>query len=1015
MSGDTPQRSPGESASSDPYAILGLTAGCRDAGAVQAALRQRIAEVFERSTGRRDEAENERRRLRAAAAEILKLSSARRSAAAGSTHVELGAAQPTPAPALTDFDRSVLTVLVGCRGWNATSRTRLVALAAACGISVQGLMRVVIDLCTYARRGGTRAAVAQITSRGARVGAFGADARGPEGLRNQAAPEARPDGVPAHAGAGVAEGAQGRWLDRLGAGFRPQDAWATARLAVFFGVLTVIACLVAVRLLFFGPDPASPRAVDLTPAAVGRAPAQNPALTDPSAEMSTSSQPPRGLARFDHPPTFLGLALTADAARAGDACPQLPGEISELARRITVARADPSEAVYRGWDACVETAGTGWVLIDVRTRARIEDAIFEALYAASDSPSIADRLLATLRPPSERLSDPIDIWRGAWMAGILGRISVSTSLPPALIERAQTQLQVALDGPLPPRADFETAAGAWLSRSVEWLVEAMEFDDRTYDFWESWIAAQRRLGGGERLDQAFLGAVGAILRTSTDLSREGPSLNVLGRLLAIADFESSAVVKAQLTRFFDDNEAIVTHDLWVLTSLLARRETAKWFSEDLVLPDNADWMFRRRIADRIAKRWPEVAGARLDFAYERDGVPVDDTLAARFSALLAQELQRSIAAETEPLARQLLTACRLNEIAAALGAGRPDAARELLDRLDPAVPTRQPYPRGSASTVSPKRPGPAGQRRRLGQPIGPDGRWTVAYEQAGRNTQERLKWLVSLQGSAGTDLGVIDAEVIVRVAYRGTPQEVRAKAQRIVTEQFATGPNVAREMLDQFPGAPMVRALGVTIKRFTGRVLPRYGSHMFKADARLALLEHLLALESPESGEIDRVARAVSGSYVNGRRWVSGSRGVAAATLSAEEAAQQLVDRWRLVAEAMVAQAPAYRQRYDERPRDATRSIGGRLADLRRRGSIRARLARGPVQRFVAAQLSIAEVMAFVIVVERPVVGVRVKPMMSDAAVDRAALGHVLAQAVSVERLIGRLWFVRLGLEDSTG
>lgn len=1009
MSGDTPQRLPGESASSDPYAVLGLPAGSREPAAVQAALRQRIAEVFERSSGRRDEAEKERRRLRAAAEKILKLS--RRSQAAGSTPVERGAAPPTPAPALTDFDRSVLAVLVGCRGWNATSRTRLVALASACGISVQGLMRVVTGLCTYVRRGGTRVAVAQTTSGGARVGAFSAGARGPEGLQNQAAPGVWPDGIQGQAR--VAEAAQGHWLRRLAAGFRPQDAWATARLAVFFGVLTVMAGLLAVWLLFFRPDLASRRAVDLPPAAVGGT--RTPVLTDSPAEMTSSSEPSWVLARFDHPPTFLGLALTADAARAGDACPQLPGEISELARRITVARVGPSEAVYRGWDACMKTAGTGWVLIDVRTRAQIEDAIFEALYAASDSPSVADRLLATLRPPSEHLADPIDTWRGAWMAGILGRISVSTSLPPALVERAQTQLQVALDGPLPPRADFEAAAGAWLSRSVGWLVEAMEFDDRTYDFWESWIAAQRRLGGGERLDAAFLGAVGEILRTSTDLSRQGPSLNVLGRLLAMADFESSAVVKAQLIRFFDDSETIGTHDLWVLTSLLARREIAKWFSEDLVLPDNADWMFRRRIADRIAQRWPETAGVHPDFAGAGGGNPIDDTLAARFSALLARELQRSIAAGTELLGQQLLAASRLNEIAAALGAGRSDEARQLLDRLDQTVATRQPGPGGSASPAGPKRSGPGGQGRRLGQPIGPDGRWTVAYEQAGRNTQERLSRLGLLHDAAGTDLGVIDAEVFVRVVYRGTPQEVRARAQRIVARQFATGPNVAREMLDQFPGAPMGRALAETIKRLTGRVLPRFGSHMFKADARLALLEHLLALESPESGGIDRLAQEVSGSYVNRRRWVSGSRGVAAGTLSAEEAAQQLVDRWRLVAEAVVAQAPAYRKRLDERHRDDQRSVGGRLADLKRRGSIRARLARGPVQRFVAAQLSIAEVMAFVIVEERPVVGMRVTPMMNDAAVDRAALGHVLGQAVSVERLIGRLWSLRLRLEDSTG
>ncbi|MCH1932765.1 hypothetical protein L9G16_21720, partial [Shewanella sp. A25] len=80
---------------------------------------------------------------------------------------------------------------------------------------------------------------------------------------------------------------------------------------------------------------------------------------------------------------------------------------------------------------------------------------------------------------------------------------------------------------------------------------------------------------------------------------------------------------------------------------------------------------------------------------------------------------------------------------------------------------------------------------RPGQAIGNDAVWAVAYEEAGGNLTERLRWLDALRRNAGTDLGPIDAEQFVGVVYRGSPREVRDLAGSILVERFRTGPNVA--------------------------------------------------------------------------------------------------------------------------------------------------------------------------------------------------------------------------------
>src|SRR5262249_37932742 len=155
----------------------------------------------------------------------------------------------------------------------------------------------------------------------------------------------------------------------------------------------------------------------------------------------------------------------------------------------------------------------------------------------------------------------------------------------------------------------------------------------------------------------------------------------------------------------------------------------------------------------------------------------------------------------------------LIEAADELAAQNHQQAENALAEIDAVIQpaTITPNPAHTPAAPNPSLPVPTGRGRkgtgapvggqttnRAGQPIGRDGEFAAAYQQVGKNAEQRLELLRALRTNAGTDLGPIDAELLVREAYKGSPQEVRATAQSLIPQQFITGPIIAMEMLDQF-------------------------------------------------------------------------------------------------------------------------------------------------------------------------------------------------------------------------
>ena len=979
MNGDPCLRLLGLPSSSEPRDLLGLPLGEITATRVEVALLEQINAVYQHAEGRGEDAGQVRRILRQAARSVL-----------GTLKLPASTPPPRPTPVavapapvhLTDFDRNVLAVLIGCGGWNARTRTRLVSLAAGYGVSVTGLLKVMTGLSEYARRGGPRLGVAEIAA-----GLGGAAGRqDPPAVAVQTAPEP--------------------WMERLAPEFRDRSMAATVKLAILFGLLTILLAAITWGMLF-SSDQLPPPDVDV---AVARRPIDT-SVTAVAPSNEPTAAPGLHLARFDETPTFQGQAITAEVAAAADACPQLADEIRAIDRRISIA-VEPSEAVYRGWDVSVEMVATGWVLVDDRLLGDISLAILEGLYAASDAPSVTDRLLASLMPRAGGLDETVEVWRGAWITGMLATIAGSRGLSPASVEQARAQLELALGYvPAPGGEPFRAGAGAWLDRLARKLVDGMEFNPQVYDLWEFWIAAQRRLGRGDRHDRAIMDVVELILSSSTDLARPGPSVNVLARMLGLADFESSRIVKDRFLGFFADHAAIGSRDLWVVSSLLARQQDVSWFSEDLVLPEDADWMFRRRASDRIGDRWPAAAAGERQHVARLRGIEVDPKIAARWLVLFErQEAAGAPSSDADRLAG-LLHGSRLNEIALRLAVGDADEAARQLDALEAGVTTSagpssgkptstfQPSPpRQAPGSVPPPTPDPGRRGRVPGAQrggSGSDGVWAVAYQDAGRKVDQRTLLLESLRDLAGGDLGPIDAVTFVRAVYHGTPNEIRLLARRILVERLDLGSNIAVEMLDQFSNVAASPATSDMIRNLSGRVLPSVRSESWRVDARLALLHHALGLVDSPGREIDEAMDSIHRSYDSRRSCLDRQ---SRPSSTAHEAAIDLAEAWRRRAAAPSERSPD--------------PVPGDEVEIQRRHTTRLRLAEGPLQRFVAGQLAVLDQMARMAVTDQPLLREPVLGVLIDSTRRRSVMSHVLAQALEVEQAMTRLWSLQIAVRE---
>ncbi|MCA9299892.1 MAG: hypothetical protein KDA28_12545, partial [Phycisphaerales bacterium] len=510
------------------------------------------------------------------------------------------------------------------------------------------------------------------------------------------------------------------------------------------------------------------------------------------------------------------------------------------------------------------------------------------------------------------------------------------------------------------------AWGAYLGASAVTRVfiasqthEADRSDPVERQAWKRWTEVADRLGAidgriGERLK----------LRANETLCLDGPDptesdlvLESIALVVTSLTWRPEDDTRSWLLRMFD-NADVSASDLFAITDALANRTAAVGIDRSMILPANATDDARQALRARFAEVW------QFEDAIDRDALLIDWAEVAGSFTDGAPSLERAV------------QMAHLNSAAYFMWTGRPDTAQDIFLNHREPIEIAVTAAKGRASQMD----------------VSGDGDWARRYIEAKSSIPARLTLLEELRRRR--DIGVIDAEILVRDATRGTPQQVRLIASERVT-QFAGSVAIVNALLEINARLPSTTSNSELIASITGGTPPSVRSPSWRRETRRLLVEKLLEMLSTE-GEyavVDELAVLLARTYSTRSGLAPASPG--ADVPPANESANAIRARWHRAAMRLIP----------------SEDLSLRIDEIDRRHQARLEMSRGLVQRFVVEQMACAELMAYVVGAELPARADAVEDVLEDLRQRRIEARHIFEQIDATERAILRLWMIRQGVD----
>ena len=628
------------------------------------------------------------------------------------------------------------------------------------------------------------------------------------------------------------------------------------------------------------------------------------------------------------------------------------------------------EQILSQFDLVFNSSSARWPEMPDASRRTVRTRLIEALTVLLNHTSTAEPSLGILEAALSPLViesvtsggvNAQQITAGVWAADVLCGLDTRRRLPAWAAQRVSALL-VPVAGPARSSESCDGAGGAIRLAAASIRTPAdvpggTADARRAVEAWSRWIVAAEASAGSDasRKSALLLAGLSELIRRAPDPQQSTTTIEAVRGVVRSLGWREESLERVWLLRAFTDPQ-ISSDDLFTLTASLASLSSAPGVDPTMVLGRSADETARRALARRYSDAWA-----------------MTDAMSLSAFAPIWSTAARDVLSH-DPLGSldSLLHAAKLGAMNASISAaarGEEELADEML------IQGRTPYTPSLTNDALLPRFDPVLDST--------SGAWGMAFLAAERDLNEQVRML----DNTPSQLDLLDARVLVEAAYRGSNGSIRRVAVEVV-RQKGYQPAIINAVLEALPMMPRTPFISSLVSDLTSTPQVAVADSNWQLKLRVALVERMNEMlgNQAQGPLIDETAGELARTYAVR----SGAPRPADQADPLVECGRHL-DQWRERAQGLGGVETA----------STINDIEAMLA--RRLG-----LARSSLQRLVAHQRAIAELMVTVISGELPGRADRASQALQAAERETDSADHIFHQVARLEGLMVELWQIRV-------
>jgi hypothetical protein len=658
-----------------------------------------------------------------------------------------------------------------------------------------------------------------------------------------------------------------------------------------------------------------------------------------------------------------------------------PDLIRDMESSESIAGTDPSEAIDV-FLSTFERMSMTWPEASKDELMAAGNSIIDFLYTVGNSSNVDEvsRALAVSRGfESKGDMDTRTVRSICFAAAMTVRVLREPDLNPSLRSALRDACDDLFDGEFLPRDQtFDSGMRAALGAVPQVLINEIKGDPEaksSIEGWRAWIECLAAVEPSDTpaYDRIVAVAIESAMLQLPEADRDSRTREIISMLGAGLTWRKDSPARSSLLLWFE-NPGVSSADLQALTSVIATQSAAAGVDPTMVLSAGADQVARTAMRDRYAQSWGVLRdriGRQSELNRWRDAA----------AAALKTQVQET------PITGMMMAVrhARLSSLAEALREGAAVRVPDDIDQDDSRIIERINRKNDESKLIVVE--------------TGSEREWALRYLTELKSGSVSAR--VAMLGSFTEKSTALNADIIAQEATRGSPEEIRKLARKVLQDRSMDPLFVNAVLRLQHKLIPNADNLQL-IEAMTGHALPSFRSPSWRFECRRALVSKLTQLLAQDSqvGVIDSISESLAEAYQSfgqidlvTKDDRSGENSVSESTLDPLAAVTQLRKRHFSQASRLV-------------PSGREHASLGMIESMRIR---RIELAIGVIQRFHAEQLACIDLLAYTVVAEEPSRSAEVREILRGFDESRRSCSHVLDAVRIGERVRLELWVLRIG------